>query len=152
MKNKIMLLALICALLDIISFQAQATTVHLGAWSKHINPGPQVANERHDLIAVEHEGYAIAHYKNSFNHEVYALAKRVELYDNHDIEVAIYFGAMRIDGKTEYTNCFYHNQHAKSVTSVCPVYAPELVYKKYKTRLTFKILGDAISVGPSWEF
>lgn len=152
MKTKILMLILTCALLDVISFKAQATTVHLGAWSKHVNPAKEVVNEKHDLIAIEHNGYAIARYKNSFNHEVYAVAKRVELYDNHNIEVAIYLGAMAIEGNSGYTNCFYEKPHAHSVTSVCPVYAPELVYKKYKTRVTFKILGDAIAVGPSWEF
>jgi hypothetical protein len=154
MKTKMLMLILTCALLDVISFSAQATTVHLGAWSKHTNPVKEVVNEKHDLIAIEHNGYAIAHYKNSFDHKVFAVAKRVELYDNHNIEVAIYLGAMHIDGETPYTNCFYRKVHRANVstTSVCAVYAPELVYKKYKTRVTFKVLGDAIAVGPSWEF
>jgi len=54
---------------------AQAeTNLYVGAWSKHI--ASDGLNERHDLLAVERNGWISGRFDNSYNRETYFAAKK----------------------------------------------------------------------------
>jgi len=148
MKTKILMLVLTCLLLDVISFQAQADSISLGAWSKHINPGPEVNNETHELIAIEYHGYAVWHFKNSFSRETFAVAKYYDLFEKGYFKGGLYVG-MTYGYRGA---CDKAGGHLSDPKVFCPMVVPEITYTKYKTQITVGLMVNAIAIGPKWEF
>lgn len=146
--SKMFLLTITCALLDLISYSAHADAIYLGAWSHHIKPADTINNENHKLIAVEYKGYFVSHFKNSFNDTTYGVAKRYEFYRSTDFTAAVYLGVTYgYKGA-----CEASNEALPDNKVVCPLILPEIVYTKHKTQIAFSIMGNAIAIGPRWEF
>lgn len=148
MKTKILMLILTCALLDLIQTKALADALYVGAWSKHINPSPMVNNESHNLVAVEYKSYLVTAFKNSFSHDTVAVAKRYELFQRGHFKAGIYLGASYgYKGTCEATDGPTSNERV-----VCPLVVPDIVYTRYKTQIAVSLMGNAIAIGPKWEF
>lgn len=148
MKTKILMLILTCALLDVISFKAQADAIYLGAWSKHIQPAPQIRNETHNLVGVEYGGYMVSTFKNSFGAETFAVAKRFELFETQNFKAGLYVGATYgYRGSCQQAEGFDNDPRV-----VCPLVVPEIAYTKHKTQIVVSLMGNAVSIGPKWEF
>ena len=148
MKTKILMLALTCALLDVISFQAQADAIYVGAWSKHINPDKTVVNEKHDLVGVEYKGYMVTSFENSFGHHTVAIGKRFELFETENFKGAVYLGASYgYRGSCNQGSGKWWNERV-----VCPAVVPEIAYTKHRTQIAVSLMGNAVAIGPKWEF
>lgn len=148
MKTKILMLILTCAFLDLIQAKALADAIYVGAWSKHINPSDQVNNENHKMIAVEYKGYLVSSFENSFGNHTVALGKRFELFETENFKGAVYIGATYgYQG-----SCDQRSKKRSNKSVVCPLVVPEIVYTKYKTQIAVSLMGNAIAMGPRWEF
>ena len=148
MKTKILMLALTCALLDVISFSAQADAIYLGAWSKHIQPHETIDNESHNLVGIEYGGYMVSSFKNSFGLETYGVAKRFEIFQTQNFKAGLYVGV-----SYGYRGSCSQSEGLETDAKVfCPLVVPEIVYTKYKTQIAVSLMGNAIAIGPKWEF
>lgn len=148
MKTKILTLILTCALLDVISFSAQADAIYLGAWSKHIKPASSINNEKHDLVGIEYGGYMLSTFKTSFGAEAFGVAKRYELFETENFKAGVYIGiSYGYRG-----SCSQTGGERTDARVVCPLVVPEIVYTKYKTQIAVSLMGNAVAIGPKWEF
>ena len=115
---------------------AQAeTNLYVGAWSKHI--ASDGLNERHDLLAVERNGWISGRFDNSYNRETYFAAKKWA-WKYKNIEAGIYAGAMR-----GYTTCWGEDG---SNANVCPMVAPYITWDSGTVTPQIFLLGEAVAV------
>lgn len=148
MKTKILLLVVICALLDLVSISAQADAIYLGAWSTHVKPSAVVTNEKHDLVAIEYGGYMVSSFKNSFDDHTIAVAKRFEIFESGNWKAGVYIGA----SYGYRGSCQQNEGYDNDPRVVCPLVVPELSYTKHRTQINLSLMGNAVAIGPKWEF
>lgn len=134
--------------------ESKADSIHLGAWSYHINPVVGVNNERHDLIAYEHNSYVIAVFKNSFGDRTYGVGKEFELFEYNNIK-----GSVLVGLDYGYKECIAKKQtaeqykyHSRGDAQVCFLAVPSIQYTKYKLQPTISLMGDAVTLGTKWDF
>lgn len=148
MRIKILLLALVCALLDFISISAKADAIYVGAWSKHIKPASSVNNEDHKMVGVEYGGYMVSRFVNSFGSTTVAVAKRYELFEKDNFKAGVYIGVTY----GYRGSCTQTGGERTDDKVFCPLVVPEIVYTKYRTQIAVSLLGNAVAIGPRWEF
>ncbi len=145
MKIKIALFILTACALEFVSQIAAADALYVGAWSVHIDAAENVNNGDHRLLAYERNGYIVGYFKNSFSEDTGFVAKRFELFERGNWKAAVYVGV-----DYGYNGCEQSKDTGKN--SVCPLVVPELAYTKHKTQIVVSLLGNAIAIGPKWEF
>ena len=115
---------------------AQAETyLYVGAWSKHI--ASDGLNERHDLLAVERNGWISGRFDNSYNRETYFAAKKWA-WKHKNVDAGIYAGAMR-----GYTTCWGEDG---SNADFCPMVAPYITWETGSVTPQVFLLGEAVAV------
>ena len=118
---------------------AQAeTSIHAGALSYHVVTGHKVDyNSNHKLLAVEHNGFLVGRFSNSYKRTTviaaYGWSKQWGNWRG-----AVYVGATR-----GYRSC-YGDDGDKAV--VCPVAFPSLHYTAWRVQPGVLVLGEAVAL------
>ena len=118
---------------------AQAeTSIHAGALSYHVVTGHKVDyNSNHKLLAVEHNGFLVGRFSNSYKRTTviaaYGWSKQWGNWRG-----AVYVGATR-----GYRSC-YGDDGDKAI--VCPVAFPSLHYTKYRVQTGVLVMGEAVAL------
>ena len=118
---------------------AQAeTSIHAGALSYHVVTGHKVDyNSNHKLLAVEHNGFLVGRFSNSYKRTTviaaYGWSKQWGNWRG-----AVYVGATR-----GYRSC-YGDDGDKAI--VCPVAFPSLHYTAWKVQPGVLVLGEAVAL------
>ena len=118
---------------------AQAeTSIHAGALSYHVVTGHKVGyNSNHKLLAVEHNGFLVGRFSNSYDRTT-AIAAYGWSKQWGNWRGAVYVGAMR-----GYRSC-YGDDGDKAV--VCPVAFPSLHYTAWRVEPGVLVLGEAVAL------
>ena len=122
------------AALSISNAEAE-TNLYVGAWSKHLVTDG--LNERHDLIAIEHNNWIAGTFDNSYDRETWFAARKWS-WKHGDLEAGVYGGAMR-----GYSTCFGDDG---SGSNVCPMVAPYITWHAGPVSPQVFLLGEAIAV------
>ena len=122
------------AALSISNAEAE-TNLYVGAWSKHLVTDG--LNERHDLIAIEHDNWIAGTFENSYDRETYFAAKKWS-WKHGDLEAGVYGGVMK-----GYTVCWGEDG---SNANFCPMAAPYITWNSGRVTPQVFVLGDAIAV------
>ena len=118
---------------------AQAeTSIHAGALSYHVVTGHKVDyNSNHKLLAVEHNGFLVGRFSNSYKRTTviaaYGWSKQWGNWRG-----AVYVGATR-----GYRSC-YGDDGDKAI--VCPVAFPSLHYTAWRVQPGVLVLGEAVAL------
>ena len=112
------------------------TNVFVGAWSKHIGSGDY--NERHDLVAVEHNNVVAGYFRNSYNEDSFALAYDID-YSYGPLRAGVMAGAVY-----GYRHCL--KGWADSDRKTCPMIAPYASFDMGPVSPTVLLLGNALAV------
>ena len=105
------------------------------AWSKHLVTDG--LNERHDLIAIEHNNWIAGTFDNSYDRETWFAARKWS-WKHGDLEAGVYAGAMR-----GYSTCFGDDG---SGSNVCPMVAPYITWHAGPVSPQVFLLGEAIAL------
>ena len=118
---------------------AQAeTSIHAGALSYHVVTGHKVDyNSNHKLLAVEHNGFLVGRFSNSYDRTT-AIAAYGWSKQWGNWRGAVYVGAVR-----GYRSCF-GDDGDKAV--ICPVALPSLHHTKYRVQPGVLVLGEAVAL------
>lgn len=112
------------------------TAVWAGAWSSHPFSDEEYTSS-HDLIAVEHENWMAARFRNSHGRESYAVGYG-RYWQHGDVRLAGYIGAVR-----GYTVCWNDDD---SNTNVCPMAVGAAHYTKYRVQPGVILMGQAVAL------
>ena len=118
---------------------AQAeTSIHAGALSYHVVTGHKVDyNSNHKLLAVEHNGFLVGRFSNSYDRTT-AIAAYGWSKQWGNWRGAAYVGAVR-----GYRSCF-GDDGDKAV--VCPVAFPSLHYTAWRVQPGVLVMGEAVAL------
>ena len=118
---------------------AQAeTSIHAGALSYHVVTGHKVDyNSNHKLLAVEHNGFLVGRFSNSYDRTT-AIAAYGWSKQWGNWRGAVYVGAVR-----GYRSC-YGDDGDKAV--VCPVAFPSLHYTAWRVQPGVLVMGEAVAL------
>jgi len=136
-------IALIFALLAAAS-AAEATTVYMGAWSKHLDNDHDY-NEQHDLLAVEHDRWIAGTLVNSYNDRTYLVGRGWDLAGDENWKFRLYAGA-----SYGYRTCDGGTGGDKA--KVCPALVPELSLTRYRVQPAVMLFGGAAAISVKVEF
>lgn len=120
-----------------VASKAGATTLYLGAWSKHLDGGSY--NETHDLVAVEHNRWIAGTLVNSYNDRTYIAGHGWDLAQGNDWRFRLYAGA-----SYGYRSC--EAGETGDSAKVCPLLVPELTYTKYRVKPAVMLFGGAVAL------
>ena len=113
------------------------TNIFVGAWSKHLISDDETLNEQHDLYAIEHNNWFAGTFKNSYNRESYAIARKFDWHYGK-LEGGVYVGAVR-----GYRRCWGDDD---SNTDTCPMIVPYLTWHTGLVNPQLFLLGEAVAV------
>ena len=119
--------------------------VSVGGWSKHVlGLSSDVTNETHDIISVEHDGYSVGYFKNSYGNDTGFTVKawRKPLSDNWE-------GSASFGITYGYTKCYGEDGSGKNI---CPYGWIGVSYTKYQVVPSVKILPGVIVFSPEIRF
>ena len=122
------------AALSISNAEAE-TSIYVGAWSTHLVTDG--LNERHDLVAVEHDNWIAGTFENSYDRETYFAARKWS-WKHGDLEAGVYGGVMK--GYTTYWG------DDNSNANLCPMVAPFVTWDAGPVSPQVFLLGEAIAV------
>lgn len=152
MKNDtIFVIAIVIMFIGIMYVgKAEAETqssVYVGAWSKHLLLSDEhVKNEKHDLLAVEYNGWLGGRFTNTFGKTTFVLGKNFRYPLTQNIEVGLMAGATY-----GYASC-YKVDYSNS-SRVCPALVPSVSFNSQGTiSPTVLLLGDALAVSIKVNF
>ena len=125
------------AALSISNAEAE-TSIHAGGLSYHVVTGRDVDyNSNHKLLAVEHNGFLVGRFSNSYDRTT-AIAAYGWSKQWGNWRGAVYVGATR-----GYRSC-YGDDGDKAI--VCPVAFPSLHYTAWKVQPGVLVLGEAVAL------
>lgn len=119
--------------------------ISIGGWSKHVlGLSSDVTNETHNILSVEHSGYSVGYFKNSYGNDTGFAVKawRKPLSDNWEVSASfgITYG---------YTKCYGEDESGKNI---CPYGWIGVSYTKYRVVPSVKILPGVIVFSPEIRF
>ena len=114
------------------------TSIHAGGLSYHVATGHKADyNSNHKLLAVEHNGFLVGRFSNSYDRTT-AIAAYGWSKQWGNWRGAVYVGLVR-----GYRSCF--GDDGDKVV-VCPVALPSLHYTKYRVQPGVLVMGEAIAL------
>ena len=143
-------------LLLLVSSCSFADSIYLGMVSTHFywngNCGEELCSEdvtpnsNNNLVMIEHNGYELGTFKNSYSDQTYLLAKRIELKSFGDFKVSVHVGI----------DYGYHkwmfSKELKEETLTRPVAILELSYTKYKIEPVAFWFGNGLALSARVKF
>ena len=112
------------------------TAIWAGAWSSHPLSDEEYTSS-HDLVAVEHENWMAARFRNSHGRESYDVGYG-RSWQHGDVRLAGYIGVVR-----GYTVCWNDDD---SNTNVCPMAVGAAHYTKYRVQPGVLLMGQAVAL------
>lgn len=129
----------IFTLLMLVTLQASADYVYLGAWSKHFDY-VKATNETHNLVAYERNNWLVGYYNNSYDDDTvmagYKFKRQLGENWQASVAVGVSYG---------YRACMEKSDGLED-KRVCPAFFPELTYTKYRLQPSFIMMGDGVAV------
>lgn len=112
------------------------TYLYAGAWSKHLTSDEEL-NEQHNLVAIEHNNWFAGTFKNSYDRESYAVARKFS-WSYAELEGGVFVGAVR-----GYRRCWGDDD---SSNNTCPFAAPYVTWDAGPVNPTVFLLGEALAI------
>lgn len=133
---------LLCAALYASNAKGE-TNLFVGAWSKHLISSSDNLNERHDLLAIEHNKWIAGRFVNSYNRNT-VFAGRKWAWSYGKLSAGVYGGAM-----LGYRSCYGDNG---SNAKLCPMAAPFVTWDTGVVNPQLFLLGEALAISARLEF
>lgn len=139
------LFILLCLLISCNAYSIDA--VYLGSWSYHFEPHESgfEYNEKHNLFALQKNGYTVGTFKNSFYRQTYFVTKSIYNFEYKDINFVLNAGFSH-----GYGACA--SDAIRKERKLCGLILPEFIYTKHKWQPSFSATHKVVNVSFRYAF
>lgn len=135
MKKVLTVILLLFASQSLTVFAEDETWLHLGMVSHHLSSKDY--NERHRLIALEHNSWAVGYYNNSYNRDSFFIFKSYEIN---------YFDKYLPSNAKFKLKTGIISGYAHVIDGVMPAIIPTLSFNHHPVSFDFNMLGNVYSI------